>query len=60
MDRTYTGATEVAGPGSVGRVGKGVSAQACSMSLWVRPAGRWAFEAGAGGVGTSSELGARN
>ncbi len=53
--RTYTGATVVAGPGSVGSVGKGVLAQACSTSLWVRPAGRCALEAGAGGVGTTSE-----
>ena len=52
---TYTGATVVTGPGSVGRVGKGVEAQACSMSLCVRPAGKCASEAGGGGVGTTSE-----
>ncbi len=43
------------GPGSLGRVGKGVLAQACSMSLLLRPAGKCAFEAGAGGCGTTSE-----
>ena len=36
---TYTGATEVAGPGSVERVGKGVEAQACSTSALLKPAG---------------------
>ena len=29
---TYTGATEVSGPGSVERVGKGANLQACSTS----------------------------
>ena len=43
------------GPGSVGRVGKGVSAHACSMSALERPAGKCALLAGGGGVGTSSE-----
>ena len=37
---TYTAATEVTGPGSVLRVGKGVVAQACSTSALLKPAGK--------------------
>ena len=36
---TYTGATEVAGPGSVLRVGN-AEAQDCSTSRFARPAGK--------------------
>ena len=36
----HTGGMEVAGPGSVSRVGNGVSAQACSTSALERPAGK--------------------
>ena len=57
---THTGATEVTGPGSVGRVGKGVSAHACSMSAIPRPAGKCASEAGAGGCWTTSEQSMRS
>ena len=57
---THTGATEVTGPGSVGRVGKGVLAHACSMSALESPAGKWAAELAAGGVGTSSEQSTRS
>ena len=57
---THTGATEVTGPGSVGRVGKGVSAHACSMSAMPRPAGKCASEAGGGGCWTTSEQSMRS
>ena len=60
MRSTYTGATEVAGPGSVGRVGNGVEAHACSMSALERPAGKCAVDIGGGGVGTSSEQSTRS
>ncbi len=54
-EETYTGATVVTGPGSVGSVGKGVARHACSISRRERPAGKCALLAGAGGVGTTSE-----
>lgn len=41
----------MAGPGSVERVGKGVEAQACSISALLRPAGKVAtFVLGFGAV----------
>lgn len=53
--RTYTGGIEVAGPGAALRDGKGVSAQACSISFRSRPGGMCALTFGAGGKGITSE-----
>ena len=54
MFLTYTGGMEVAGPGWVSRVGKGVSAHACSTSSIERVGGKVATLSFGGGTETIS------